>query len=172
MPTIRLAMSLGSATEVPAYAHSLRLFLLGHSSWHCRCLCLVQSSRAQQRSSSRQTGRSSTPAAATGCSPNIPAGNGEARRRLPRGDQDAGRLERQKDEYRRQLFEMLGLDPLPEKTDLKPVVTGKVEHEEFTVEKLHFQSRPGLYVTGNLYLPKKLDRSRCRRSSTSAGTAA
>ena len=60
-------------------------------------------------------------------------------------------------EYRRQLLEMLGLDPLPERTDLKPVVTGKVEHEEFIVEKLHFQSRPGLYVTGNLYLPKKID---------------
>ena len=31
--------------------------------------------------------------------------------------------------YREQLFEMLGLMPLPEKTDLKPVVTGKIEHE-------------------------------------------
>ncbi|MBW8042518.1 MAG: prolyl oligopeptidase family serine peptidase [Planctomycetes bacterium] len=56
--------------------------------------------------------------------------------------------------YRKQLFEMLGLDPLPEKTDLKPVITGKVEHDEFTVEKIHYQSRPGLYVTGNLYIPK------------------
>ena len=60
-----------------------------------------------------------------------------------------------KDEYRRQLREMLGLDPLPEKTDLKATVTGTLEHDEFTVEKLHFQSRPGLYVTGNLYVPKK-----------------
>ncbi len=62
--------------------------------------------------------------------------------------------ESQRPELRRQLFEMLGLDPLPPKTDLQPVVTGKTEHEEFTVEKLHFQSSPGLYVTGNLYLPK------------------
>jgi acetyl esterase/lipase len=60
-------------------------------------------------------------------------------------------------EYRRQLLEMLGLDPLPEKTELKPVITGRVEAEEFIVEKLHFQSRPGLYVTGNLYLPKNID---------------
>jgi len=64
----------------------------------------------------------------------------------------------QQPELRRQLHEMLGLDPLPERTDLKPVITGKVEHEEFTVERLHFQSRPGLYVTGNLYLPKKIDK--------------
>jgi dienelactone hydrolase len=60
-----------------------------------------------------------------------------------------------KDEYRRQLREMLGLDPMPEKTDLAATVTGTLDHEEFTVEKLHFQSRPGLYVTGNLYVPKQ-----------------
>ncbi len=59
--------------------------------------------------------------------------------------------------YRRQLFEMLGLDPRPEKCDLKPVITGRVEHDDIIVEKLHFQSMPGLYVTGNLYLPKKID---------------
>lgn len=57
-------------------------------------------------------------------------------------------------EYRRQLLEMLGLDPLPERTDLQAVVTGQTEHDEFVVERLHFQSSPGLYVTGNLYLPR------------------
>jgi dienelactone hydrolase len=61
-----------------------------------------------------------------------------------------------KGEYRRQLLEMLGLDPLPERTDLKATVTGRVEAEEFVVEKVHFQSRPGLYVTGNLYLPNNV----------------
>src|SRR5205823_2662698 len=54
---------------------------------------------------------------------------------------------------REDLFEMLGLSPLPQATDLKPVVTGKLETELFTVEKLHFQSSPGLYVTANLYIP-------------------
>jgi len=61
-----------------------------------------------------------------------------------------------KGELRRQLAEMLGLYPWPERTDLKPVVTGKLDHEFFTVEKVHFQSRPGLYVTGNLWIPKNL----------------
>src|SRR5712691_8673915 len=61
-----------------------------------------------------------------------------------------------KGEYRRELAEMLGLWPTPEKTDLRPVITGKIDHPEFTVENLHFQSRPGLYVTGNLYIPKNL----------------
>jgi hypothetical protein len=63
--------------------------------------------------------------------------------------------EKKRPELRRQFLEMMGLDPLPNRTDLKPVVTGKIETEYFTVEKLHFQSFPGLYVTGNLYIPKK-----------------
>lgn len=66
--------------------------------------------------------------------------------------------EAQRGEYRRQLLEMLGLDPLPERTALEATVTGKVDHEEFTVENLHFQSRPGLYVTANLYVPKNQDK--------------
>lgn len=59
-----------------------------------------------------------------------------------------------RNEYRRQLLEMLGLDPMPDKTPLQATVTGTIAHEDFTVENLHFQSRPGLYVTGNLYVPK------------------
>ena len=51
--------------------------------------------------------------------------------------------------HRTQLQEMLGLYPMPERTDLKPVITGKVEQPEFIVEKIHFQASPGLYVTGN-----------------------
>ncbi len=62
----------------------------------------------------------------------------------------------QRDERRRQLFDMLGLWPLPERTELKPVITGRVDGDDFTVEKLHFQSLPGLYVTANLYLPRHL----------------
>ena len=58
--------------------------------------------------------------------------------------------------YRQQLFEMLGLDPLPPKTKLNPTVTGVTQHEAFEVRKLHFQSMPGLYVTANLYVPKNL----------------
>jgi dienelactone hydrolase len=55
-----------------------------------------------------------------------------------------------------QFFYMLGLWPLPEKTPLQARVTGVLERDNFKVEKLYFQSRPGLYVTGNLYLPKPI----------------
>jgi dienelactone hydrolase len=59
-------------------------------------------------------------------------------------------------QYRQELAGMLGLWPHPPRTDLKAVVTGTVEQEEFRVENLHFQSLPGLYVTANLYVPKGL----------------
>src|SRR6516162_6246183 len=57
---------------------------------------------------------------------------------------------------RREYLDMLGLDPLPEKTPLKATVTGTLEHEGVVIEKLHYQSKPGLYVTANLYRPKEV----------------
>lgn len=61
-------------------------------------------------------------------------------------------------EYRRELTEMLGLEPLPEKSPLQPVKTGEIKGDGFIVEKLHFQSMPGLYVTANLYRPEKVEK--------------
>ncbi len=52
---------------------------------------------------------------------------------------------------------MLGLDPMPSRSPLNPVITGTIETDELIVEKLHFQSLPGLYVTANLYRPAKQD---------------
>lgn len=61
-----------------------------------------------------------------------------------------------RERLKRELLEMLGLAPLPAKTDLEPVITGRVEADSFVVEKLQFQSMPGLYVTADLYLPRAL----------------
>ena len=58
--------------------------------------------------------------------------------------------------YRAQLFEMLGLSPDRERTPLKATVTRRTESKLFTVENLHYQSSPGVYVTGNLYVPRGL----------------
>jgi len=57
---------------------------------------------------------------------------------------------------RAQLQRMLGLDPWPERTPLRPVVTGTVDGDGYVVEKLHFQSAPGLYVTANFYRPREV----------------
>ena len=64
--------------------------------------------------------------------------------------------EAKRGELKRQYWDMLGLWPVPERTPLKAQTTGTVARENFTVEKVHFQSKPGLYVTGNLYLPKPM----------------
>lgn len=66
--------------------------------------------------------------------------------------------ERRKPILRRQLLEMLGLDPLPERSELQPRITGVTQGDGFRVERLHFQSLPSLYVTANLYLPNQVDR--------------
>jgi len=64
--------------------------------------------------------------------------------------------EARRPELRREAREMLGLDPMPPRTALHPVITGKIDEKDFTVEKLCFQSLPHLYVTADLYLPKPL----------------
>lgn len=63
--------------------------------------------------------------------------------------------ERLRPALREQYLEMLGLWPLPDRTPLEAKVTGTVDRSRhgFRIEKLHFQSRPHLYVTGNLYVP-------------------
>ncbi|MEQ2006731.1 MAG: acetylxylan esterase [Limisphaerales bacterium] len=55
---------------------------------------------------------------------------------------------------RRQMSAALGLLPMPTKTPLNAVIHGKIEKDEYTVEKVYFESAPGFFVTGNLYRPK------------------
>ena len=54
---------------------------------------------------------------------------------------------------RRRVLLAAGLAPLPKKTPLKARVFGRAELDGCTVEKVHFESRPGFLVTGNLYRP-------------------
>src|SRR5437867_7671187 len=61
---------------------------------------------------------------------------------------------KQRPELKRQLLEMLGLEPLPARTPLKAEITGRLERPAYRIEKLVFQSMPKLYVTGNFYVPK------------------
>ncbi|HPO14014.1 MAG TPA: acetylxylan esterase [Candidatus Hydrogenedentes bacterium] len=54
---------------------------------------------------------------------------------------------------RRRILLSSGLLPLPEKTSLKAKIFDLVKHDDYTVEKVHFEARPGFLVTGNLYRP-------------------
>jgi cephalosporin-C deacetylase-like acetyl esterase len=58
---------------------------------------------------------------------------------------------------RQEFLSMIGLWPLPEKTPIDATVTGCIEGDDFIVEKLHYQSRPGLYVTANLWRPREIE---------------
>ena len=62
--------------------------------------------------------------------------------------------ESKRGELRRQLMEMLGLGAVKERTSLNARVVGKLEREAYRIEKVVFESLPGLYVTGNFYLPR------------------
>ncbi|MHC1763072.1 MAG: hypothetical protein AB9869_02030 [Verrucomicrobiia bacterium] len=79
---------------------------------------------------------------------------------------------KQRPELSRQLLEMLGLSPLPARTPLKSNITGIPDRETCRIEKVVFQSLPGLYVTGNFYVPKDstkpavMPRTRSEPSST------
>ena len=48
----------------------------------------------------------------------------------------------------------------PTRTPLNAVIHGRFEGDDYTVEKVFFESMPDFYVTGNLYRPKALGRRR------------
>lgn len=48
---------------------------------------------------------------------------------------------------------ILGLAPEPKRTPLNPRVSGRIERDGYSVEKVAFESWPGFLVTGNLYRP-------------------
>jgi pimeloyl-ACP methyl ester carboxylesterase len=65
--------------------------------------------------------------------------------------QREGGWEQHHRELRAGLLESIG--GLPERTPLNVRITGVIERPGFTVEKVLFESQPGFFVTGSLYLP-------------------
>lgn len=58
------------------------------------------------------------------------------------------------EKVRRQVRVTMGLWPWPTRTSLNAVVHGRRDMGDYTVEKVYFESAPGLFVTGSLYRPK------------------
>lgn len=58
------------------------------------------------------------------------------------------------EELKRQTLVACGLWPMPPRPEIKAAMHGKVDRDDYTVERVYFESSPGLYVTGSLYRPK------------------
>lgn len=59
-----------------------------------------------------------------------------------------------------EFIEMMGIQDYAgkEKTSLKVTVTGTIQRDGYRIEKLYYESLPGLYVPANLYIPDHLEK--------------
>lgn len=65
-------------------------------------------------------------------------------------------IEQRREELRFSLRMAAGLYPWPEKTPLNAKYEHVGDYEGYSVKKVMFESRPGFWSTGNLYLPRPL----------------
>ena len=76
----------------------------------------------------------------------------EARQQAWDAIRDEASLRKLQDDLRQKLLKTIGGLPAV-KTDLHAEITGKIPMDGFTIEKLVFQSLPGIYVTALVYVP-------------------
>ena len=74
-----------------------------------------------------------------------------------RADYEARKTPEQIAEYQARMKKNFidAIGGFPERTPLNAKITGRIQDPEFTIEKILFESQPGLYVTANLYLPNE-----------------
>jgi pimeloyl-ACP methyl ester carboxylesterase len=76
----------------------------------------------------------------------------EMRQKIWDAIRDKKQLMELQDELRKKLLDMIG--GLPEvKTEMHAQVTGRIQMEGYSIEKLVFQSLPGVYVSALVYVP-------------------
>lgn len=64
---------------------------------------------------------------------------------------DAEQWPSQREAIRTRILVAAGLHPLPVRSPLNAIVHGKIQRDDYTVERVIFESFPGHYVTGSLY---------------------
>ena len=57
-------------------------------------------------------------------------------------------------QVRRQMLVVARTVAEPARTPLNPVIHGRLDQGDYTVEKVYFESMPGFFVTGSLFRPK------------------
>jgi hypothetical protein len=62
--------------------------------------------------------------------------------------------EAHKQKLRDQILFAAGLVPMPERNPLRPVIFGRIERQDYSVEKVYIETLPGYYLCGNLYRPR------------------
>ncbi len=77
--------------------------------------------------------------------------------RLAESYNDQAEWESRAEMLRTGLRRGMQLEKLPPPCDLKPIRHSKREMDGYTVENVAFESLPGFWVTGNLYLPAKIE---------------
>jgi hypothetical protein len=65
--------------------------------------------------------------------------------------------EARKAHLKKQILSAAGLMPLPEKTPLNAQIFGRIENQEYSIEKVLLETLPGYYLGGNLYRPLHRD---------------
>ena len=61
--------------------------------------------------------------------------------------------QRRRVQVQQRLLVSQGIWPMPTKTPLKAVIHSRRRFDDYTLEKVYFESLPGFYVTGSLYRP-------------------
>jgi len=61
--------------------------------------------------------------------------------------------EKRKTQLRKQILSAAGLYPMPERSPLHAEVFGRLQREDYTIEKVLLETLPGYYLGGNLYRP-------------------
>ncbi len=75
------------------------------------------------------------------------------RERLAEASRDPQAWEARRAEIRRQILVSSGLWPEFGRPALQPLVWGRLERDGYSVEKVRLETRPGFFLTGNLYRP-------------------
>jgi len=71
--------------------------------------------------------------------------------------------EKQRDQRYKDFIEMMSLQDMPlegDRPDLNIQITGTIRKDGYRIEKLYYESLPGLYVPANLYIPDNIEEPR------------